>query len=46
MHPVITDLALDLGVFALDYEIENARAIEALFASPSNYTRQEPGLAA
>jgi hypothetical protein len=41
MDTSISDLALDLGVFALDKEIENARTLVTYSAAPKNSIREE-----
>ena len=41
MDSAISDLALDLGVFALDNEIENERTIETHSAAPATSIREE-----
>jgi hypothetical protein len=41
MDSAISDLALDLGVFALDNEIENERTLVTRFAAPTNSIREE-----
>ena len=41
MDSAISDLALDLGVFALDNEIENATTIVTHSAAPTNSIREE-----
>jgi hypothetical protein len=41
MDSAISDLALDLGVFALDDEIENGKTLVTHSAAPTNSIRQE-----
>ncbi len=41
MNSVISDLALDLGVFALDNEIENGTMLVTYLAAPTNSIREE-----
>jgi len=41
MDSAISDLALDLGVFASDNEIENGRTIVTHSAVPTNSIREE-----
>jgi hypothetical protein len=41
MDSTISDLALDLGVFALDDEIENGKTLVTHSAAPTNSIREE-----
>jgi len=41
MDSAISDLALDLGVFALDNEIENGKALVTYSAAQTNSIREE-----
>jgi hypothetical protein len=41
MESAISDLALDLGVFALDNEIENGRTLVTYSAASTNSIREE-----
>ena len=41
MDSAINDLALDLGVFALDNEIDNRNTIVTHSAAPTNSVREE-----